>query len=56
MPRQDVVADIEGGARCQITASGLSACTLALMAFLKAGDHCLLPDSVYGRHPNNVIR
>lgn len=32
----------------QITSSGLSACTIALLAFLKAGDHCLLPDSVYG--------
>lgn len=42
------MARIEGGTRCQITSSGLSACTLALLAFLKAGDHCLLPDSVYG--------
>lgn len=45
---EDMVARIEGGKRCQITSSGLSACTIALLAFLKAGDHCLLPDSVYG--------
>ncbi len=45
---EDMVARIEGGTRCQITSSGLSACTVALLAFLKAGDHCLLPDSVYG--------
>jgi cysteine-S-conjugate beta-lyase len=45
---EDMVARIEGGTRCQITSSGLSACTIALLAFLKAGDHCLLPDSVYG--------
>lgn len=43
-----MVARIEGGTRCQITSSGLSACTIALLAFLKHGDHCLLPDSVYG--------
>lgn len=46
--QQDVVADIEGGTRCQLTSSGLSACTIAMMAFLRAGEHCLIPDSVYG--------
>lgn len=45
---EDMVARIEGGTRCQLTSSGLSACTIALLAFLEAGDHCLLPDSVYG--------
>jgi cystathionine beta-lyase len=28
--------------------SGLAAVTTPLLAYLKAGDHCLLPDSVYG--------
>lgn len=42
------VAEIEGGSHCQIVGSGLSACTTPLLAFLKAGDHLLLPDSVYG--------
>jgi cystathionine beta-lyase len=45
---EDVVADIEGGTRCQITSTGLSAITTPLLAFLSAGDHCLMPDSVYG--------
>ena len=45
---EDILVEIEGGTRCQITCSGLSACTTALLAFLKAGDHCLVPDSVYG--------
>ena len=45
---EDLIVGIEGGTRCQITSSGLSACTTALLAYLKAGDHCLVPDSVYG--------
>ena len=45
---EDVVAEIEGGTRCQIVSSGLAAVTTPLLAFLSAGDHCLMPDSVYG--------
>jgi len=45
---EDVVAEIEGGTRCQIVSSGLAAVTTALLAYLEAGDHCLVPDSVYG--------
>ena len=45
---EDVVAEIEGGTRCQITSTGLSAVTTALLGFLSAGDHVLVPDSVYG--------
>lgn len=45
---EDVVAEIEGGSRCQLTSSGLSAITTPLLAFLGAGDHCLVPDSCYG--------
>ncbi len=45
---EDVVAEIEGGDRCAIQGSGLAAIVVALMAYLKAGDHCLMPDSVYG--------
>lgn len=47
-PLENVIAEIEGGTRCQITSSGLSAVTTPLLAYLKAGDHCLMPDSVYG--------
>jgi cystathionine beta-lyase len=45
---EDVVAEIEGGTRCQIVSSGLSAITTPLLAYLGAGDHCLMPDSTYG--------
>ncbi len=45
---EDVVAEIEGGTRCQIVSTGLAAVTVPLLCFLGAGDHCLMPDSVYG--------
>ena len=45
---EDVVAEIEGGTRCQIVSTGLAAVTVPLLAYLSAGDHLLLPDSVYG--------
>ncbi len=45
---EDAVAEIEGGTRCQIVSSGLAAVTTPLLAYLKSGDHCLVPDSVYG--------
>jgi cystathionine beta-lyase len=47
-PLEDVIADIEGGTHCQIVSSGLAAVTTPLLAYLKAGDHLLMPDSVYG--------
>ncbi len=45
---EDVIADIEGGHRAQILPTGLAAVTTALLAYLGAGDHVLMPDSVYG--------
>jgi cystathionine beta-lyase len=45
---EDVIAEVEGGTRCQIVSTGLSACTVPLLAYLGAGDHVLVPDSVYG--------
>jgi len=45
---EDVVAEVEGGTRCQIVSTGLAACTTPLLAYLGTGDHCLVPDSVYG--------
>lgn len=45
---EDVICEIEGGRRCQIVGTGLAAITVPLLAYLKAGDHLLLPDSVYG--------
>lgn len=45
---EKVIALIEGGTDTHIVSSGLAACTIPLLAFLSAGDHCLLIDSVYG--------
>jgi cystathionine beta-lyase len=45
---EDIIAAVEGGTRCAIVCSGLAAVTTPLLAFLRAGDHCLMPDSVYG--------
>ena len=45
---EDVIAEIEGGTRCQIFSSGLAAVTTPLLGYLGAGDHLLMPDSVYG--------
>jgi cysteine-S-conjugate beta-lyase len=45
---EDAVAEIEGGSRCQIVGTGLAGVTTALLAYLQAGDHCLMPDSCYG--------
>ena len=44
---EDAVAQVEGGTRCQVVSTGLAAVTTALLACLKAGEHCLVPDSVY---------
>jgi cystathionine beta-lyase len=45
---ETMVAEIEGGTHCQIVGSGLAAVTVPLLAYLTAGDHLLVPDSVYG--------
>ncbi len=45
---EDVICEIEGGTRCTILGTGLAAVAVPLLAWLKAGDHCLMPDSVYG--------
>ena len=45
---EDMVAALEGGTHCQIVSTGLSAITVPLLAYLSAGDHVLMPDSVYG--------
>jgi cysteine-S-conjugate beta-lyase len=42
------LAELEGGAFAQVYPSGLAACTIPLLAFLGAGDHALVTDSVYG--------
>ena len=44
---EQAMADLEGGHAGVVTSSGLSAITVTLMAFAAAGDHILVPDSVY---------
>lgn len=44
----DALTALSGGARTLLTSSGLSAVTQTLTAFLRQGDHLLVPDSVYG--------
>lgn len=44
---EDLICEIEGGWRCRLFPSGLSAIALTLMSYLKPGDHVLLSDSVY---------
>lgn len=44
----EAVAAVEGGHRTVVTGSGLSAVTMAVSAVTAAGDHVLVPDSVYG--------
>jgi cystathionine beta-lyase len=45
---ENALCELEGGARTVLTPSGLSACTLAILAVCGAGDHLLATDSVYG--------
>ena len=44
---EEAIAALEGGEHTVITPSGLNAVTTALLAFLRAGDHILVTDSVY---------
>ncbi|MBL6079798.1 cystathionine beta-lyase [Belnapia sp. T18] len=45
---EDVIAEIEGGTHCLVVGTGLAAVAVPLLAYLKTGDHCLMPDSAYG--------
>ncbi|MFK8251370.1 cystathionine beta-lyase [Ancylobacter terrae] len=44
---ETALTTLEGGAGVVLTPSGLSACGLALLSALKAGDHLLMIDTVY---------
>lgn len=50
---EEVFLAIEGGSYCVLSSSGLASIHLALMSLLKAGDHILITDNVYG--PVRVI-
>lgn len=43
----EAIDDLEGSAGTVLVPSGLTAVALPLLAFLSAGDHCLIVDSVY---------
>lgn len=45
---EEAVAALEGGERAVCMASGLAAINAAILAFVEAGDHVLMVDSVYG--------
>src|SRR3989475_8734073 len=45
---EEAIAALEGGHRTVVYPSGLAACAGALLAFLSAGDHLLMSDTVYG--------
>ncbi len=44
---EKAIADIEGGYNTFVTSGGAAAINTALIAFLKDGDHLLIPDHVY---------
>lgn len=44
---EKAIADIEGGYNTFVTSGGAAAINTALIAFLKQGDHMLIPDNVY---------
>ncbi len=43
----EALTELEGGYRSWALPSGLTACTIAILAFVQQGDHVLVPDSVY---------
>ena len=45
---EEAIRAIEGGYRTRLQPSGLVSCTLPFLAYLSSGDHCLVPDNVYG--------
>ncbi len=45
---ETAIAELEGGYKCKVTPSGVAAITTVMLAFLKTGDHVLIPDCVYG--------
>jgi len=45
---ENALAELEGGYRAIVFPSGLAACVVPILAFVAAGDHVLITDSVYG--------
>jgi cystathionine beta-lyase len=44
---EEAIADVEGGHKTALTASGYQAVSTAIFAFVETGDHILVADSVY---------
>ena len=44
---EDAIAQVEGGHKSALTAAGYQAVSTAIFAFVEAGDHILVADSVY---------
>ncbi len=44
---EDAITELEGAYHSVLTSSGMSAIILALLSFLKSGDHALIPDASY---------
>jgi cystathionine beta-lyase len=44
---EDTITELEGGYHTALTSSGLSACSISLLAIVKSGGHVLITDSVY---------
>jgi cystathionine beta-lyase len=44
---EKAIAEVEGAYKCALTASGYQAISTAIFAFVEAGDHILVSDSVY---------
>ncbi|MFA5488671.1 MAG: cystathionine beta-lyase [Candidimonas sp.] len=44
---EDAMVELEGGYRAKLFSTGLAAIAVVFMAYLKAGDHVLVVDSVY---------
>jgi len=45
---EQALAELEGAHRAVVYPSGLAACVVPILAFVAAGDHVLVTDSVYG--------
>lgn len=45
---EDAITELEGGYRAVVTSCGLGAIAASLLAYLSAGDHLLIVDSLYG--------
>lgn len=47
---EKIIATLEGAEDCIVCTSGMAACTLVYLTYLKAGDHLILFHDVYGAH------